>query len=326
MRTSRSVLVPLVAVTALALSACGSGGDDASSSADGSGHTVGYMIWNTTVPFYSGLISTAESTADGLGMDLDIRSGNGDLATQISVVQQFVTEGVDMLLISPSDPAGIIPAVRQANAAGIPVMAVNTMADTSGGAEVVTYVGVDDVDFGRKQGELLVQAIGEEGKVGYVLGTLGTSAQLQRQEGLMEVLSEHPGIEIIAEQSANWDNAQALSTIQDMLNRFGPGEIDAIVGQGPESVSGALDAKSGGRTDVTFVLGDYPADVRSAIRDGAVYGTVVQNPAPQGEQALRLTKAWLDGDTSSVPQPQAFLDMPIVTADNVEDVAAAWGE
>lgn len=311
-----------VAVTALALAGCTTAGGEG----EDDGYRIGFMIWNTTVPFYSNLISTAEETADELGVDLDIRSGNGDLATQVSVVQQFVAEEFDMILIAPSDPAGIVPAVKEANAAGIPVMAVNTMADTSTGAEIITYVGVDDVEFGRLQGELLVQAIGEEGKVGYVLGALGTSAQIQRQQGLEEVLADYPGIEIVAEQTANWDNAQALAVIQDMLNRFGPGEIDAIVGQGPEIVSGAQDAVSSGRTDVAFIPGDFPADVRQAIIDGVLFGTVNQDPAPQGENAIRYAVAWLDGDEDSVPQPQAFIELPLITIDNVEDFPAAWGE
>lgn len=328
MRSTRRIATAIsaMAVTVMALTACS--GDPGTSATDGGedGYRIGYMIWNTSVPFYSNLISTAEATADELGADLDIRSGNGDLATQVSVVQQYIAEDFDMILISPSDPTGIVPAIREANAAGIPVMAVNTMADTSSGAEVVTYVGVDDIEFGRLQGELLVEAVGEEAKVGYILGTLGTSAQIQRQQGLEEVLADHPGIEIIAEQSADWDNAKALAAIQDMLNRFSAGEIDAIVGQGPESLSGAQDAISSGREDVTFILGDYPADVRQAVIDGTIYGTVNQDPAPQGENAIRYAVEWLDGNESAVPQPQAFIDMPKITADNAEDFAAAWGE
>lgn len=326
--SKRLAFTAVAAATALALSACSATGEPAPGNTDGDASSlrIGYMIWNTSVPFYSNLISTAEATAEELGADLDIRSGNGDLATQVSVVQQYVAEDFDMILISPSDPAGIVPAVREANAAGIPVMAVNTMADTSTGAEIVTYVGVDDIEFGRLQGELLVEAVGEEAKVGYVVGTLGTSAQIQRQQGLEEVLAEYPGIEIIAEQSANWDNAQALAAIQDMLNRYGEGEIDAIVGQGPESLSGAQDAQSGGRDDVTFILGDYPADVRGAVLDGTIFGTVNQDPAPQGENAIRYAVAWLNGDESEVPQPQAFIEMPKITIDNAEDIAAAWGE
>lgn len=331
MRSIRRLATPLavLAVSTLALAACSSSADDAGSSSEpgASGDLrIGYMIWNTSVPFYSGLIEKAEATADELGVDLDIRNGNSELSSQIAVVQQFIAEDFDMILMSPSDPMGIVPAVKEANAAGIPVMAVNTMVDTSTGADVVTYVGVDDVEFGRIQGQLLVEAIGDEGAYGYVQGTLGVSAQLQRQQGLEEVLADYPGIKRLAEISANWDNAAALAATQDMLNRFGVGEIDAIVGQGPEITTGALHAKESGRSDVVFIAGDYPADVRAAIRAGAVYGTPNQMPDPQGEQAVRYAVEWLTGDKGSVPQPQAFIEMPMVTAKNVEELPAAWGE
>lgn len=312
-----------VAALAVSVTACaGDGGDGA----DAGGYRIGYMVWDTSVPIYSKLISTAEETADELHADLDVRNGEGDLAKQVSIVQQFVAEGFDMILISPSDPAGIVPAVTAANEAGVPVMSVNTMTDTDGGADLVTFVGVDDVEFGRLQGELLLDAVGEDAKVGYVMGALGTSAQIQRKEGFEDVIAEHPGIEIIAEQTANWDNAEALAAVQDMLNRFGDGEIDAIVGQGPETLSGAEDAISSGRDDVEFILGDYPAEVRQALIDGDVYGTVLQDPVPQGENAIRYAVDWLDGKKDDVPQPEAFIDMPKLTAENAEEYDAAWGE
>lgn len=287
---------------------------------------IGYMIWNTSVPFYSGLIEKAEETAAELGVNLDIRNGDGELASQIAVVQQFIAEDVDMILMSPSDPQGIVPVIKEANQADIPVMAVNTMADTSTGAEVITYVGVDDIEFGRIQGRLLVEAIGDTGTYGYIQGELGTSAQLQRQQGLEEILADYPGIERVGEISANWDNAAALAATQDMLNRFGPGKLSAIVGQGPEITTGALHAKEAGRDDVVFIAGDYPADVREAIRNGAIYGTPNQAPDPQGEQAIRYAVEWLTGDKSKVPSPQAFIEMPQITKENVEDIPAAWGE
>jgi ABC-type sugar transport system substrate-binding protein len=161
-------------------------------------YKLGYMIWNASVPFYSNLIKKAQETAKEEGVTIDIQSGNGDLATQISIVQNFITQGVDMILISPSDPKGIV-----ATAAGIPVMAVNTKADTSTGAQVVTYVGVDDFVFGQRQGELLAQAIGGKGKVGYIMGKLGTSAELDRKAGLDDTLKKHPEIEIVGAQAAD---------------------------------------------------------------------------------------------------------------------------
>jgi ribose transport system substrate-binding protein len=286
---------------------------------------IGYMIWNTSVPFYSNLIAKAEETAKSLGVSLDIQSGNGDLATEIAVVQQFISQKVNMILISPSDPKGIVPVILQANAANIPVMAVNTEADTSSGAKVVTYVGVNDVEFGEHQGELLVKALGGTGTIGYITGKLGTSAQINREQGFTSVIKKSPGIKIVAQQAADWDNAKALAVTQDMLSKYPAGTLSAIVGQGPETVTGAKYAYQNGRRDVKFILGDYPADVRSAIEAGEVYGTVDQDPAPQGVNAIKYAVDWLDGKTSAVPQPQAYIPMPVITKDNVKDYAAAWG-
>jgi ribose transport system substrate-binding protein len=286
---------------------------------------IGFMIWNTSVPFYSNLIKLARETADKNGIKLDIQSGNGDLATQISVVQQFMAQQVDMIMIAPSDPKGIVPIIRQATDANIPVMAVNTKADISSGAKVVTYVGVDDFVFGQRQGELVVKAVGENGKIAYILGKLGTSAQIDREAGLMDVLKKHPGITIVEKQAADWDNSKALAITQDYLSKYPAGSINAIVDQGPEGVNGANFAAENGRTDLKFILGDYPVDVRNAIIKGTVYGTVDQDPAPQGKVAIEDAVLWFSGKQDQIPTPNHYLDLPTITKENVQDYPPAWG-
>lgn len=290
------------------------------------GKRIGYMIWNTSVPFYSNLIKTAEETAKANGIAIDIQSGNGDLATQISVVQQFIAQQVDMIMISPSDPKGIVPVIRQAETAGIPVMAVNTKADISTGAKVITYVGVDDFEFGQQQGELLAKALGGKGNVAYIMGKLGTSAQIDRQGGLLDTLKKYPDIKIVESQAADWDNSKALAITQDYLSKYPAGAIDAIVCQGPEGVNGANYAVQADRTDVKFIMGDYPADVRNAIIKGSVYGTVDQDPAPQGKTAIEDAVLWFSGKGDTIPTPNHYIPMPTITKDNVNDIKPAWGE
>jgi ribose transport system substrate-binding protein len=289
------------------------------------GKRIGFMIWNTSVPFYSNLIKTANETAAANGIQLDIQSGNGDLATQISIVQQFLAQQVDMIMIAPSDPKGIVPVIRQANAANIPVMAVNTSADTSSGAKVVTYVGVDDFVFGQRQGDLIAKALDGKGKIAYILGKLGTSAQLAREAGLMDTLKKYPDITILEKQAADWDNSKALAITQDYLSKYPQGSIDAIVDQGPEGVNGANFAMENGRTDVKFILGDYPLDVRNAVIKGSVYGTVNQDPAPQGKVAIEDAILLFAGKADQIPSPNHYLDLPTITKENVEEYAAAWG-
>lgn len=318
-------IAPFGAMAALLLSACGPGAGDATPPADNGGTSlrIGSMVWNTSIPFYSNFIQGQRDAAAELGLEIDIRDGGGELEGQVAVVQQLIAEEFDLILVSPGDAEGIVPVIQQANEAGIPVISVNsTVGD---GAEVVTYVGADDYEFGQKQGELLVQAIGEEGRVGYIMGALGVSAQTLRQQGFEDYLTDYPGIEITDAQTANWDNAQALALTQDWLNRYGPGELDAIVDQGPEGVTGAQWAHDNGRDDVLFLMGDYPRDVREAIQAGTVYGTVNQDPYPQGYRAVELAQAWLEGRQDEVPQPHDYLPLPIVTQENVEEFEPAWG-
>ncbi len=289
----------------------------------GQAFKVGSMIWNTSIPFYSNLIKGEQEQGATYGMTVDIRSGEGDIGTEVAVVQQFISEGVDLILVSPSDAQGIVPVIQQANEAGIPVIEVNsTVGD---GAETVTYVGADDFEFGQMQGEMLKQALPEGGTVGYILGHLGVSAQTLREDGLMDALQGVDTIQIVERQSADWDNAAALALTQDWLNKYAEGELDAIIDQGPEGATAAQFAHDNGREEIKFLMGDYPADVKAGIEAGYIYGTVDQDPYPQGTTAIDMACLVLTGRTAEVPTPNVYLPLPIVTSENVADYPAAWG-
>jgi ABC-type sugar transport system substrate-binding protein len=285
-------------------------------------YTIGSMIWNTTIPFYSGLIQGQEDAAAERGIELLVRNGQGDLGQEIAVIQQFIAQGVDLILVSASDSQGIVPVIRQANEAGIPVISVNSTVGE--GAEIVTYVGADDYMFGQEQGRLVVETIGSEGAIALILGHLGVSAQILREDGLESVLGDYPGIRIVAKQSADWDYAEALAITQDLLNRYPPGELDAIVSQGPEGVAGARYAQQVGRSDVLFITGDYPSAVRDAILAGVVHGTINQDPYPQGYRAVEVAHLYLTGRTEEIVAPHDYLPLPLVTQENAADMEAAW--
>ncbi|MGE5141592.1 MAG: sugar ABC transporter substrate-binding protein [Rudaea sp.] len=286
-------------------------------------YTIGSLVWNTSVPFYSNFIKGQQDTAKATGVTLDLQNGNGDLATQVAVIQQFIAKKVDLIIVTPSDAQGIVPVIKQANQAGIPVIAANNRVGE--GPDVVTFVGADDKEFGKMQGQLLVKAIGNKGNVALILGALGTSAQILRQQGMTEFLKDYPDIKIVAQQTADWDNAKALSVAQDLLNKYPKGQLDAIIDQGPEGANAAKYAFDNGRTDVKFLMGDYPADVRKGIQAGYIYGTVDQDPLPQGVEAVQLGVLWLNGQKDKVPAPNHYLPLPIVTKENVEQYPAAWG-
>jgi ABC-type sugar transport system substrate-binding protein len=322
---TRRALLPLAAVAALgAVAGCGedsSGGGTDASADTGRGARIGIMIKNTSLPFQGQSIAAFEEYGKKYGYDVAIRSGEGQLAQQVSVVQQYVAEKVDMILMNPSDPVGILPAIAQANAADIPVIIVNS--EVASEAQTVCYVGVDDVVFGEKQGEAVVDAIGERGKVAVVLGAIGDPPEVNRLKGLERTLSRYPGIEIVAKQTGNWDAAASLNVAQDFLSRYGPGELDAIVMQSAFAQAAEY-AHSHDRRDVKFILGDFPSSAKEGIEQGFVEATVNQDPYDQGVEAMRVAHEYLSGNERPCADGKRLLPLPIVTKANVDQYEPGW--
>ena len=73
-----------------------------------------------------------------------------------------------------------------------------------------------------------------------------------------------------------------------------------------------------------FILGDYPADVRQAIIDGLVVGTINQDPYPQAYQAMRMASLYVNGQESEIPKP-FYQPLPIITTASAEQTPPAWG-
>ena len=291
-----------------------------------SGMTLGVSVAYLSVPFYANFKTGLETGAQRFGFDYDLREGGGgDLAKEVAVMQDFIAQAVSLILLTPSGE-GIIPALQQANEAGIPVIEVNNRAGfESGQADVVTYVGANDVDFGRLQGQLLIDTMaGAPAKIGYVQGISGTSPQILRGQGFEEAIADRPELEVVGTVTDDFDSAKALAVTQDLLTRFPKGQLDVIVMQGPEGVAAADFARQNGREEVKFILGDYPADVRQAIIDGYVLGTVNQDPYPQAFEAMHMSWLYLNGREAEIPKPN-FLALPIITQENAEATPPAWG-
>lgn len=284
--------------------------------------TIGATIWDMSNPFYSNFIEGLNDGAKEFNFNLLLRDGQGDPNTQVAVVRQFIAEKVDLIVIVPGDAQAVVPVILQANQAGIPVIAANNQVGE--GAEVVTFVGADDYYFGQQQARLLAEAIGGKGNVAYLMGELGTSAQVMRQAGFEDVLADYPEIKIVAAISDGWDSARSLAATQDILLKHPAGTLDAIVNQGPAGVPGSKYTEQIGRTEVKWILGDYPRDVYEVIKEGLVYGTVMQDPYPQAFEALRMAHLYLTGRADEIPSPTYFLELPLVTSENVDKYDPVW--
>jgi ABC-type sugar transport system substrate-binding protein len=287
---------------------------------------IGVSVAYLKVPFYANFKTGLEDGAKQFGFTYDLVDGNsGDVATELANLQNFIAQKKDLILLTPSGD-GIIPGIKLVNDAQIPLIEVNNKAGFGRSeANVLTYVGADDVEFGRLQGKLLDQAFGgKKAKVAYVMGISGTSPQILRAKGWDEFRAKNPQYEEVARVNDDFDAAKALAVVQDLLSRFPKGQLDAIIMQGPEASAAVDFALRNGRDEIKFIVGDYPQDVRQLIHDGKIFGTVDQDPYPQAYNAMKMAWLHFNGKDADIQKPY-FLPLPLVTKENAEKTPAAWG-
>lgn len=283
---------------------------------------IGSVVNDLSNAWLATLAKAEKAKAAKLGMKITVVNGALNTSTQVAAVQQFITQKVDAILLTPSDPNGIGPAIKQANAANIPVFTVNTTAGKND--KIVNYTGANDYQYGLQLGALTAKAIGGKGNVAVLLGVVGTSPQVLRTKGIQDAFKKFPNIKIVSKTVDEWNNGKNLAAVQDVLSKYPNGQLQAIVAQGPQLMTGAHWAKTQGRTDVKFIAGDYPIQMIRSIKSGEIYGTVLQDPPTQGNKAVLNIYNWLSGRKQLVKRPNDYVQLPLITKANVANYPSAW--
>jgi ribose transport system substrate-binding protein len=273
--------------------------------------TVGVSWSSTAFPYGAASISRSKATAKGFpNMKLLTADGRGDATTQSGQIDDMIAKGIDVLIISPFDAKALAPAVQRATKAGIKVIA----SDRSVDAPVTTYIGADNVDDGRVAGKAVVDLLGGKGSVVELQGSLGASPTIARHKGFTEAIKGSPGIKVIASQAANYDRATGLKVMEDLLQRFGSGKIDAVYTHNDEMSLGAIQAiREAGRDKEIKVVGiDGQESALRLIKSGRYAATVVY-PLPVPEHILAAAKLCAGQKLPARIKQTA----PLVTKDNV---------
>jgi ribose transport system substrate-binding protein len=273
--------------------------------------TVGVSWSSTAFPYGAASISRSKATAKGFpNMKLLTADGRGDATTQSGQIDDMIAKGIDVLVISPFDAKALAPAVERATKAGIKVIA----SDRSVDAPVTTYIGADNVDDGRVAGKAVVDLLKGKGSVVELQGSLGASPTIARHKGFEEAIKGSPDIKVVASQAANYDRATGLKVMEDLLQRFGSGKIDAVYTHNDEMSLGAIQAiREAGRDSEIKVVGiDGQESALRLIKSGRYAATVVY-PLPVPEHILAAAKLCAGQKLPARIKQTA----PLVTKDNV---------
>ncbi len=238
-----SVLLAVAAMTALA-AGCASKAPSASDGGSGgkSQFVVGYSQSNNAEPYRAQLnLQLQYYMKQHPGMKLlPIADAHQSSATQVGQVQNFIQQKVDVLIVSPNEPAPLTAVVQQACQAKIPVVILDRSVNTDCYS---SFIGGDNYEIGKKAGEEAVKELPDGGNVVELRGILSDQPQIDRDKGFRDAIKANPKIKIVADREAKWLKDSAVPIMQQWLSRFP--KIDLVYGHNDPMTLGAyLSAKA----------------------------------------------------------------------------------
>ncbi len=252
-----------------------------------------------------------EAKARELGVKLIVNDAQRSAEKQVQQVENFIAQKVDAIILNPCEVEASSPAVTKALAAGIPIINVNS--ETK--ATPTAFVGSRDEESGRLAVEYIAQRLNGQGNLLMMQGFLGQAAQLKRDRGAREVLARQPGLKLLADQTAEWDRAKAMSLMENWIQSHGQ-KIQAVFAQNDEMGLGAVLAleQAKMKDKVLVVSVDAIADALQAVKAGRLDATVFQDAKGQGGNAVATALKILRREPY---EKEVFIPFQLVTRENV---------
>lgn len=328
--------MPLVAVagiatlTACTLSACSSssssssapasagassaaGASGAAATGSGKHYTIAYVPGATGVAFYDTLVSGMRAKATSLGMSVTYQgSPNFDPSDQTPIVNAICTKHPDALIVSPTDPVAMAPAINTCLNAGIPVITVDTgLTNTS---KITSAITTNNDSGGKDAADFVGKSLGGKGTVALLSLSPTATTQVQRIASFQkEIKAAYPGITVLpvqyTAQATSDSEAKARSIMAahpEVKAFFGTGEPNA------EGTAAALKALglTGKVLDVGFDAG--PTEV-TLLKSGEINALVAQPAAEEGANAAQFAYDKITGNASGITASVQLPDVLLTT-------------
>lgn len=308
-------IVAAAVLMASCSSADGDGGGEETAAGGGGGDTI---TIGATFPILDQFLQTVadamQAKADEAGVELTIVAADEQTDTQLGQVENFISQGVDAILVVPVDTDAAGPMTQAAQDAGVPLVYVNRRpSDLPTG---VPYVGSDSLYAGTVEMEELAKLANGEGNVVILQGDPANEAAVLRTQGCQDVVDKNPGMTVTKTQAGNWYREEGLAIMENWIQSGDP--IDVVCANNDEMALGAIQAlKNADMLDDVLVGGvDATADALAAMEAGELEVTVFQDAAGQGAGGVEAAVGLINGDTV-----EDYVDIPyvLVTPDNMAD-------
>jgi len=210
-----------------------------------------------------------------------------DREQQVQVVEGFVTQHVDGIVLAPFDKNALVRPVEEAKRAGIPTIVIDSALESN---DPVSFVASNNLHGGELAADEMGRLLGGKGKVLVLRYQEGVFSTEQREKGFIERMkTAYPAIELVSSnQFAGATRDTAKTAAENLLNRFG-NDINGMFTPNESSTAGTLLAlEDAGKAGKIRFIGFDTSDVFvTAMHDGKLHGIVVQNPFRMGELGVK---------------------------------------
>ena len=283
--------------------------------------TVAFVPKALNSPFWAEMQQAAEREAAAQGVRLVSLAAERetDVERQYQIIENLIQQKVDAILLAPAGSKELVPAIRKANDAGIPVLILDTRIDQAAAdsmsVRVLTYIGSDNFEGGAVAGRYLARTLGGTGSVAIIEGISGHETADQRRQGFLKGVEGHPGIRVVASQTADWERARAYTVAENLLQAHP--ELDAIFAANDEMALGALEAVAAARRlDRVRIVGfDAIPDALANIASGRLLGSVAQFPGEMGRLGVRHAVILLR--EGKAPPPEVLTRVEMIDRSNI---------
>jgi ribose transport system substrate-binding protein len=264
------------------------------SSAGAAEYRIGITQNNVGVDSYQTTYDKAfkEAVEANDNVEAVVLDAGGDVARQIAQIEDLIQQEVQAIIIWPTNGEAVIPAVRKAKNAGIPVIVTNSNIAEAGFDFVKSFSGPDNITQGSRSAEIMCDKFKEMGiettaQVVQISGQPGYTTAIERQKGFDDRLPEVcPDVTVLETQPGDWNREKSQKVMEAFLVKYD--KIDGVYAGDDNMGVGALNAaKAAGREGIIFVGATNFAVGYEAMEKGEYWGSIYQSPVDDAKAALK---------------------------------------
>jgi galactofuranose transport system substrate-binding protein len=289
-------------------------------------YTVGFAQTESNNPWRIAQTNSMQAEAEARGYTLVYTDAAGSAAKQVSDVQSMIAQGVDAIFLAPREEKPLAPVIKEAAAAGIPVILLDRNVDQAlaqAGVDYVAFIGSDFILEGQRVAEWLVANANGKTNIIELEGTTGSSPANDRKKGFDDVIAQHPEFTILASQTGDFSRDKGRQVMETLL-QANP-DVNVVYAHNDEMAIGAIAAlEAAGKVpgkDVLVLSIDGGKEAVQLVVDGKINYVVECNPR-FGPKAFDTLEAYANGETI---EPKLINDDRDYTAESAaEGLASAY--